>query len=100
MPLPELYNLMLAQVQDYMELIREQILSSIKCIVRKPSRSLSAGALKEMRDLVPFERNKNAYISIYNLILDNYIRVRFAFQALDEVWLYLLERCYPQMEVI
>lgn len=86
---------MLSQVQDYMELIKEQILSSIKCIVRKPSRSLSAGSSKEMRDLVPFERNKNAYISIYNLILDNYIRVRSAFLALDEVWLFMLERCYP-----
>jgi hypothetical protein len=47
--------------------------------VRKPTRSLSAGASKEHRDLVNFKSNQESFIAIYNLILDNYIRIRHAF---------------------
>lgn len=93
--LQELYDVVLTQVQEYLELIREQILAQIKQVVRKPTRSLSAGASKEHRDLVNFKSHQDAYISIYNLILDNYIRIRHAFQSMDEVWLFLIEKCYP-----
>ena len=39
-------------------------------------------------------------ISISMSLLDSYIRIRFAFQALDELWLFLLERCFPSIEQI
>lgn len=90
----------LVQIQDYLELIKEQILIQIKLLVKKPTRSLSAGASKDRRDLIPFKSNQNAFITVYNLILDNYIRIRFAFQSMDEVWLYLIESCYPTYEPI
>lgn len=93
--------MILTQVQDYIDLIKDQILQQIKTLViRRPTRSLSAGAVNTPRDLVSFKSNQNAFISIYNLILDSYIRIRFAFQALDEVWLFLLERCFPMLESI
>ncbi len=87
--------MIILQVQDYLDLIREQILSQLKILQRKPTRSLSAGSNKLQRDLVPFKSNQNAYIQLYNLILDNYLRVRSAYQQMDEMWLYILEICYP-----
>lgn len=73
-------------------------MTQIKCVVRRPTRSLSAGANKEHRELVSFKSNQDVYIQIYNLLLDNYIRIRHAFMAMDELWLYLLEKCFPEME--
>lgn len=90
---------MFSQVQDYLELIRDQILSQVKSLTRRPTRSLSVGAHKERRDLVDFKTNQNAFISFFNLILDNYIRVRYAFIAIDEIWMYLLEMCYPLVQL-
>lgn len=77
-------------------MIREQILFQItKLLTRRPQRSLSAGAQKRYRELCSFRQNYNLYITLYNLILDNYIRVRSAFQAMDEIFLFLIETCYP-----
>lgn len=75
-------------------------MNQVKTVVRKLTRSLSVGAQKENRELIPYKSNQNAFISVYNLILDSYIRIRFAFQALDELWLFLLERCFPSIEQI
>ena len=65
-------------------------------MLKKPSRSLSAGAKKSFRELMPFKQNTSLYITLYNLILDNYIRVRSAFQAMYEVFLFIVEVCYPE----
>ena len=91
---------MLAQVQDYLELIQDQIVSQVHQLVRKPTRSLSAGATRERRELKDFKHHQNAYITVFNLILDSYIRVRHAFQELDELWLYLLQYAYPSQELL
>ena len=47
------------------------------------------------RELVDFKTNQNAFITFFNLILDNYMRVRYAYLAIDEIWMYLLELCFP-----
>ena len=95
-----MYDLILGQVQDYFDLIQEQITGQIKQLVRKPTRSLSAGAAKERRELREFKSNQNSFITVFNLILDSYIRVRHAYQNMDEIWLYLLEYAYPKQELI
>jgi len=76
-------------------LIREQILSQVKSLTKRPARSLSVGADKVRRELVDFKTNQNAFITFFNLILDNYMRVRYAYLAIDEIWMYLLELCFP-----
>ena len=75
-------------------------MNQVQLLVKKPSRSLSAGATKERRELRDFKRNQNSYITVFNLILDSYIRVRYAYQELDEIWLYLLQYAFPQQELL
>jgi hypothetical protein len=70
----------------------------VQQLVKRPTRSLSVGATKERRELRDFKQNQNAYITVFNLILDSYIRVRHAYQELDELWLYILQYAYPAQE--
>ena len=91
------YDTILLQARDYLELIKEQIIDEMqRKVIKRIGRSLSAGACRRTRELLPFKANQSAYIQLYNLILDNYIRVRSAFQHLDEVFLFILETCFPE----
>lgn len=85
------------QVQDYLEAIQKQVTTQVRKLVKKPTRSLSAGGQKVQRELISFANNQEAYIRVFNHVLDSYIRVRSAFQAMDELWIFLLEYAYPQL---
>ena len=66
-------------------------------MTKRPSRSLSVGAHRERRELLNFCLNQKAFLDVHYFIVDHYMRIKFAYLALDEIWLYLLQRSYPQV---
>jgi hypothetical protein len=48
------------QIKSYLQLIKEQIINQIKgCLLKRPTRSLSVGAVIAPRHLVEFKVNQN-----------------------------------------